>query len=223
MCGRFTLFAPYFDIIERFDIETAFEEQDYIPSYNIAPSQQVVALINDGTKNRLGYLRWGLIPPWAKDPKIGYKMINARSETLDEKPSFQNAYKKKRCIIPADSFYEWQKVGSEKVAMRFKLKSNELFGIAGLWESWTSKDGNVLNTCTVITTKPNPLVEKVHNRMPVMLRPEDEADWLNPSIKDTDFLGNILRPFDENQMEAYAVSSEVNSPKNNEKSLIIPI
>ena len=180
MCGRFTLFAPYFDIIERFDIETAFEEQDYIPSYNIAPSQQVVALINDGTKNRLGYLRWGLIPPWAKDPKIGYKMINARSETLDEKPSFQNAYKEKRCIIPADSFYEWQKVGQEKVAMRFKLKSNELFGIAGLWESWTSPEGNVLNTCTVITTKPNPLVEQVHNRMPVMLRPEDEADWLNP-------------------------------------------
>ncbi|WP_438311681.1 SOS response-associated peptidase [Sporosarcina sp. FA9] len=223
MCGRFTLFAPYFDIIERFDIETAFKEQDYIPSYNIAPSQQVVALINDGTKNRLGYLRWGLIPPWAKDVKIGYKMINARSETLDEKPSFRNAFKKKRCIIPADSFYEWQKVGPEKVAMRFKLKSNELFGIASLWESWTSPDGNVLNTCTVITTEPNPLVGKIHNRMPVMLRPEDEADWLNPSNQDIDFLGNILRPFDENLMEVYAVSSEVNSPKNNEESLIIPI
>lgn len=204
MCGRFTLFAPYFDIIERFDIETAFEEHDYIPSYNSAPSQQVVALINDGTKNRLGYLGWGLIPPWAKDDKIVYKMINARSETLDEKPSFRNAFQKKRCIIPADSFYEWQKKGTEKVAMRFKLKSNELFGIAGLWES-------------------NSLVEKVHNRIPVMLRPEDEADWLNLSIKDTDFLGNILRPFDEGQMEVYEVSSKVNSPKNNEKSLIIPI
>jgi len=223
MCGRFTLFAPYFDIIERFDIETAFEEHDYIPSYNSAPSQQVVALINDGTKNRLGYLLWGLILPWAKDDKIGYKMINARTETLDEKPSFRNAFQKKRCIIPADSFYDWQKKGPEKVAMRFKLKSNELFGFAGLWDSWTSPDGNVLHTCTVITTRPNSLVEKVHNRMPVILRPEDEADWLNPSIKDIDFLGNMLRPFDEGQMEVYEVSSKVNSPKNNEKSLIIPI
>ena len=114
MCGRFTLFAPYYEIIDRFDIESAFAESDYIPSYNIAPSQQVVAIINDGKKNRLGHLRWGLIPPWAKDEKIGYKMINARAETVAEKPSFRKAFQKQRCIIPADSFYEWQKEGREE-------------------------------------------------------------------------------------------------------------
>ena len=223
MCGRFTLFAPYYEIVERFNIEAAFEENDYIPSYNIAPSQQVVAVINDGVKNRLGYLRWGLIPPWAKDEKIGYKMINARAETVTEKPSYRNAFKNKRCIIPADSFYEWQKIDGGKVPMRIKLKTDGIFGIAGLWESWTSPEGKSIYTCTAITTQPNRLVEPIHNRMPVILRPEDEAAWLDPANKDSDFLGNMLKPFDESQMEAFAVSANVNSPKNNDHSLIVPV
>jgi len=223
MCGRFTLFAPYYEIIERFDIESAFSESDYIPSYNIAPSQQVVAIINDGRKNRLGHLRWGLIPPWAKDEKIGYKMINARAETVAEKPSFRKAFQKQRCILPADSFYEWQRKDGEKIPMRIKLKNDELFAIAGLWESWKSPDGKIIHTCTAITTEPNDLMKPIHDRMPVILRREDEAAWLDPQNIDVDFLGNMLQPFDERQMDAYSVSSAVNSPKNNEKSLIVPV
>ena len=223
MCGRFTLFAPYYEIIDRFDIESAFAENDYIPSYNIAPSQQVVAIINDGRKNRLGHLRWGLIPPWSKDEKIGYKMINARAETVAEKPSFRKAFQKQRCIIPADSFYEWQKEDGKKIPMRIKLKTDELFAIAGLWESWKSPEGKVIHTCTAITTEPNNLMKPIHDRMPVILKREDEAAWLDPRNNDIDFLGNMLLPFDERQMDAYSVSSAVNSPKNNEESLIVPV
>ncbi|MDW0117116.1 SOS response-associated peptidase [Sporosarcina thermotolerans] len=223
MCGRFTLFAPYYEIMERFRIEAAFEESDYVPSYNISPSQQVVAIINDGEKNRLGHLRWGLIPPWAKDEKIGYKMINARAETLAEKPSYRNAFSKKRCIIPADSFYEWQRKDGEKVPMRIKLKTDELFAIAGLWETWKSPDGKLIHTCTAITTEPNELVKPIHNRMPVILKKEDEGIWLDPKNTDIQTLGNLLKPFDKNQMNAYSVSSAVNSPKNNEESLILPV
>lgn len=223
MCGRFTLFAPYYEVIDRFDIESAFSESDYIQSYNIAPSQQVVAIINDGTKNRLGHLRWGLIPPWAKDGKIGYKMINARAETIAEKPSFRNAFTKQRCIIPADSFYEWQRKDGEKVPMRIKLKSDELFAIAGLWESWKSPEGKIIHTCTAITTEPNELVSPIHNRMPAILKKEEEKAWLNPIHTDIHFLGNMLRPFDKEQMNAYSVSAAVNSPKNNDASLIKPV
>lgn len=223
MCGRFTLFAPYYEIIDRFDIESAFAESDYIPSYNIAPSQQVVAIINDGRKNRLGHLRWGLIPPWAKDEKIGYKMINARAETVAEKPSFRKAFQKQRCIIPADSFYEWQKEDGKKIPMRIKLKTDELFAIAGLWESWKSPDGKTIHTCTAITTEPNNLMKPIHDRMPVILKKENEAAWLDPRNNDIDFLGNMLLPFDEGQMDAYSVSSAVNSPKNNEEALIVPV
>ncbi|MEK3933791.1 SOS response-associated peptidase [Sporosarcina sp. FSL W7-1349] len=223
MCGRFTLFAPYYEIVKRFDIESAFEESDYVPSYNIAPSQQVVAILNDGEKNRLGHLKWGLVPSWAKEEKIGYKMINARAETVAEKPSYRNAFKKRRCILPADSFYEWQRKDGDKIPMRIKLKGDGLFAIAGLWEAWRKPDGSMLYTCTAITTKPNGLMEPIHDRMPVILRKEDEAAWLDPKNEDIHFLGNMLKPFDEEQMEAYIVSSNVNSPKNNEESLIIPI
>lgn len=223
MCGRFTLFAPYYEIIDRFDIDSAFAESDYMPSYNIAPSQQVVAIINDGRNNRLGHLRWGLIPPWAKDEKIGYKMINARAETIAEKPSFRKAFQRQRCILPADSFYEWQRKNGEKIPIRIKLKNDDLFAIAGLWESWKSPDGKVIHTCTAITTEPNNLMKPIHDRMPVILKREDESAWLDPRNIDVDFLGNMLQPFDESQMDAYSVSSAVNSPKNNEESLIVPV
>jgi putative SOS response-associated peptidase YedK len=133
MCGRFTLFSTFETIKERFQIDSAFDEMDYQISYNIAPSQRVVAVINDGSKNRLGYLRWGLIPSWAKDERVGYKLINARSETLAEKPSFRKAYQNKRCLIVADSYYEWQQTLGRKIPMRIKLKNGEPFGMAGLY------------------------------------------------------------------------------------------
>ncbi|MCQ6280400.1 SOS response-associated peptidase [Bacillus sp. EB600] len=221
MCGRFTLFANYNDIIDRFDIQAAIQEELYLPSYNIAPSNSVLSVINDGTKNRLGFLRWGLIPPWAKDEKIGYKLINARAETLIVKPSFRDAYKKRRCIVIADSFYEWKRNQNKtKTPMRIKLKSNKLFAMAGLWERWKSPEGNTIYSCTVITTAPNELMKDIHDRMPVILRPENEKVWLNPVINELNSLNHLLEPLPEEMMEAYEVSSLVNSPKNNSPNLI---
>jgi putative SOS response-associated peptidase YedK len=221
MCGRFTLTASVDQLIDRFDIEYFLEQEDFLPSYNIAPSQSVVAVINNGRHNKMGYLRWGLIPPWAKDMSIGHKMINARSETLLEKPSFRTAYKKKRCLIIADSFYEWKRLDEKrKIPMRIKLKSEELFAMAGLWENWQSPEGKSIFSCTVITTTPNKLVEGIHDRMPVILRPEDERTWLDPNINDTRILEPLLTPLEEKWMEVYEVSSLVNSPKNNSIELI---
>jgi putative SOS response-associated peptidase YedK len=221
MCGRFTLTASIDQLINRFDIEQFLEQEDFQPSYNIAPSQSVVAVINNGRHNKMGYLRWGLIPPWAKDMSIGHKMINARSETLLEKPSFRTAYKKKRCLIIADSFYEWKRIDEKrKIPMRIKLKSEELFAMAGLWENWQSPEGKSIFSCTVITTNPNKLVEGIHDRMPVILRPEDESTWLDPSINDTRILEPLMTPLDEKLMEVYEVSPLVNSPKNNSIELI---
>lgn len=219
MCGRFTLFTDIEDIKDRFDIQGSFDEE-YQFSYNIAPSQSVLSVINDGTRNRLGYLRWGLIPFWAKDEKVGYKMINARAETIAEKTSFKNAYKKKRCLIIADSFYEWKKTPERKIPMRIKLKNHAPFGMAGIWESWKSPEGLSIYTCSVITTAPNELMTSIHDRMPVILKPEDEKDWLNPSNNDPAYLQQYLKSFDSEQMEAFEVSTDVNSTKKNSPNLI---
>lgn len=221
MCGRFTLTATFTEIIDRFDIEAAIQAELYAPNFNAAPSQSVLAVINDGKRNRLGYLKWGLIPSWSKDTKIGHKMINARAETLAEKPSFREAYKKRRCIIIADSFYEWKRHEDKtKTPMRIKLKSGDLFAMAGIWEQWKSPNGESIFTCSVITTKPNELVTEIHNRMPAILEQKNEKKWLNPTITNTDFLDTLLTPLSSEHMETYEVSSLVNSPKNNSIDLI---
>jgi putative SOS response-associated peptidase YedK len=221
MCGRFTLTATVDQLLDRFDVEFFLQEEEYFPNYNVAPSQSVLAVIHNGSHKRMGFLRWGLIPPWAKDMSIGYKMINARAETLSEKPSFRNAYKKKRCLIVADSFYEWKRIDSKnKTPMRIKLKSDELFAMAGLWESWKSPEGKLIYSCSVITTQPNELVQDIHDRMPVILKPEDEKIWLDPAITDTSKLQPLLKPLEHSLMEAYEVSPLVNSPKNNSIQLI---
>ncbi|MGG3571418.1 SOS response-associated peptidase [Bacillus gobiensis] len=221
MCGRFTLYSDFDDILNRFDIELSNLEYDYVQSYNIAPSQQILSVINDGSKNRLGHLRWGLLPPWSKDEKIGYKMINARSETLAEKPSFKKPLQSKRCIIPADSFYEWKRIDSKtKLPMRIKLRSAKLFSFAGLWEKWNSPKGEMIYSCTIITTNSNDLMSPIHDRMPVILTPETEAQWLNPKNKNIEDLQKLLVPYEAKDMEAFQVSSEVNSPKNNSPELI---
>ncbi|ALC82339.1 MULTISPECIES: SOS response-associated peptidase [Bacillus] len=221
MCGRFTLYSDFDDILNRFDIELSNLEYDYVQSYNIAPSQQILSVINDGSKNRLGHLRWGLLPPWSKDEKIGYKMINARSETLAQKPSFKKPLQSKRCIIPADSFYEWKRIDSKtKLPMRIKLRSAKLFSFAGLWEKWNSPKGEMIYSCTIITTNSNDLMSPIHDRMPVILTPETEAQWLNPKIKNIEDLQKLLVPYEAKDMEAFQVSSEVNSPKNNSPELI---
>ncbi|AIM15019.1 SOS response-associated peptidase [Neobacillus sedimentimangrovi] len=221
MCGRYTLTATMEQIMDRFDIQAFLDEENFVPNYNIAPSQNVLAIINDGNSNRMGFLKWGLIPPWAKDPSIGNKLINARAETISEKPSFRHAFKNKRCLIIADGFYEWKRNSDHsKTPMRIKLKSDSLFGMAGIWEQWKSPNGKSVFTCSIITTTPNELMIDIHNRMPVILKREDEKAWLDPTIKDTKLLKEFLVPFDPNQMEAYQVSSLVNSPKNNSIELI---
>ena len=219
MCGRYSLFADFRIIEERFG-EATFDEEDYEESYNIAPSQMVLSVINDGKKNRLGYLKWGLVPPWAKDSKIGFKMINARAETVHEKPSFREAFKKRRCLIVADSFYEWKRTEERKIPMRIKMKNDELFAMAGLWESWKDDKGDLVHTCTILTTEPNDLMSSIHDRMPVILKQEDEQKWLNPSLKHMDELRPLLIPLDDGLLEAYEVSDKVNSPKNNVPELI---
>ena len=220
MCGRFTLTAEFHEIIDRFAIEAAIADELYQESYNVAPSQSVLSVINDGEKNRLGYLKWGLIPSWSKDEKIGSKLINARGETLAEKPSFRDAFRKRRCLVLADSFYEWKRhENGTKTPMRIRLKSNEVFAMAGIWERW-KKGNDTIFTCTVITTSPNELMSDIHDRMPVILHKDDEQTWLNPKVQDFQLLSQYLQPFPQELMEAYEVSSLVNSPKNNQPQCI---
>ncbi|MFT8316805.1 MAG: SOS response-associated peptidase [Sporolactobacillus sp.] len=223
MCGRYTLIAPFVLLIERFNTPKHIDETDYQPAYNIAPGQKILAVINDGTNNRLGYLHWGLIPPWAKDKRIGYKLMNARAESLAEKPSFRSAFLQKRCLIIADSFYEW-KHDTEKKKMktpfRFQLKSGELFAMAGLWERWQSPQGEQLFSCTIITTVANERMAPIHDRMPVILRKEDESLWLNPNLHAPADLNRLLKPYDAELMEAYPVDQAVNKVKNNYPELL---
>ncbi|WP_026678661.1 SOS response-associated peptidase [Fictibacillus gelatini] len=216
MCGRFTLFSNPKEIAERFSIMNMF---DLTPRYNIAPGQEILAVVCDRERNKAGYLRWGLVPSWANDPKIGYKMMNARGETVDEKPAFKRLLKRRRCLVIGDSFYEWKKSGDKKIPMRIKLKSGEPFAFAGLWDRWQQED-KVITSCTIITTAPNQLMKGIHDRMPVILPKEKEAIWLDRSIEDSDVLKSLLLPYDSEQMEAFEVSALVNSPHNDGESLI---
>lgn len=221
MCGRFTLVSDMDLILHRFKL--AYTDVEHAPRYNIAPSQQVLAIISDGKERRIGHLKWGLIPHWAKDERIGYKMINARAETLAEKPSFKHLFKRRRCLIPADGFYEWKKENGKKTPMRIRLKSGEPFAFAGLWSRWVSPDGRDVYSCTIVTTRPNRLMETIHDRMPVILRPEGEEVWLDKSIEEPELLHNFLEPYDADEMEAYEVSTIVNSPKHNDPQCIEPV
>ncbi|MGG0655482.1 SOS response-associated peptidase [Rummeliibacillus pycnus] len=222
MCGRFSLFAAYENLISEFDIQQMFAEEYYEESYNIAPTHthNIVSIINDGTKNRMGYLKWGLIPSWAKDDKMASKMINARSETVNEKPSFKKSFYQRRCIIPMDSFYEWKREGKEKTPMRIKMKNDSLFAVAGLWDTWNAPSGEAIHTCTILTTEPNELMSEIHDRMPVILPKEQRSIWLNTSIQNTEILKSLLVPYHTVEMMAYEVSSKVNSSKNNSLELI---
>jgi putative SOS response-associated peptidase YedK len=217
MCGRFS-FSEFDGIGERFLIEPPTLK----PNYNVAPSQDVPVIIYDGS-NRLAMFRWGLIPFWAKDPSIGNKMINARAETVDEKPSFKHSLQRKRCLVLADGFYEWKKEGSTKRPHRISLKNKDLFGFAGLWDTWKSPAGDIINSCSIITTSPNELMAVIHNRMPVILPREVEQLWLDQGITDSHFLKSLLKPYPADLMIAYEVSTLVNSPKNNGPECLAPV
>lgn len=216
MCGRFQLSVKGKQISERFNVEV-FDEL-YKPNYNCAPSQKLPVITNS-QPHSLSYFRWGLIPFWAKDPKFGYRNINARSETISSKPSFKNAFKKRRCLIPANGFYEWRK-DENKTPFRIFLHDEKLFAIAGIWEAWKDAENKIINSFSIITTEPNSLCRDIHNRMPVILKPEDELSWLSENNEES--LKKLLVPFDPGKMNAYPISKEVNSPKNNRSELILP-
>ncbi|MAP39061.1 MAG: hypothetical protein CL879_05510 [Dehalococcoidia bacterium] len=195
----------------------------WVPSFNIAPTQEVLAVTNDGSENRPELMRWGLVPSWANDLKIGNRMINARSETLAEKPSFRTAFKRRRCLIPADGFYEWKREGKAKKPMLITANPGGLFAFAGLWETWKQPDDSWLLTCAIITTSANEFMKSIHDRMPVILPRESEASWLDPEEQDTAMLSELLLPYDSDRMEAYEVSTLVNSPRNNFPEVIEPV
>jgi putative SOS response-associated peptidase YedK len=221
MCGRFTLTVDPGQLQEAFPWVDIPDE--ITPRYNIAPSQPIAVVPNNG-ENRLDYFNWGLIPFWAKDPKIGNRMINARSETLAEKPSFRGSFKYKRCLVLADGFYEWRKDpgASAKTPMYIHMKDNKPFAFAGLWDSWHSKDGSEIKSCTIITTEPNSLIANIHSRMPVILPPDTYSEWLHEGEYDQGLLNSFLQPYPSDNLEAYPVSRHVNSPQNDSPECIIP-
>jgi len=220
MCGRFTLTADLDDLAERFSFQVA--NLSFKPRYNIAPSQQVLAVIG-AEERRGGLLRWGLIPSWAKDPSMGDRMINARAETVAEKPSFRRALQKRRCLVLADGFYEWKAEGKKKTPLYIALKNHQPFGFAGLWETWKSLEGETIHSCTIITTTPNALMESIHTRMPVILPRDAEAAWLDRAIEAPERLLPLLIPYSAKDMDAYAVSPAVNSPRNDSPACIEPL
>jgi putative SOS response-associated peptidase YedK len=221
MCGRFVLRASPQNLQTLFNLE---EAPITAPRYNIAPTQPVLAVRANphGGLRETTYLNWGLIPFWAKDPKIGSRMINARSETAAEKPSFRAAFKYRRCIVPVDGFFEWRKEGGGKQPYLIGLDSGEVFGIAGLWEHW-EQEGSVIESCTLLTTDANEFLAPLHHRMPVILDPQDYDEWLDPSVQKGDTLLHLMRPFSNEQMRAVAVSRIVNNPRNDEPGCVEPV
>lgn len=225
MCGRYTLHQKNEKIAKRFNLAVA---PDTIhENYNVAPGQMMPVITEDEQGRHLEFMNWGFVPTWAKDPKIGYKLINARSESIFEKPMWRGVIKRKRAIIPADGFYEWKRLDNSKTRKQpfyIHPKQTDLFGFAGIWETWKDASGQELKTYSIITTEPNKEMRAVHDRMPVILQKEDEDSWLSPVHNDDrGVIEALLHPYEDNGLEIYKVSSDVNAVKNNDKKLIYPL
>ncbi|SEQ49931.1 SOS response-associated peptidase [Piscibacillus halophilus] len=216
MCGRFTFVANPEEVMEEYQLELPF---DFPVRYNIAPTQDILTIINDGERNRAGNMRWGLIPFWAKDKTIGNKMINARVETADEKPSFKRLMERRRCLILADSFYEWKKDGIGKRPMRIKVTDRQIFTFAGLWDRWKQGEEELV-TCTILTKEANDFMSDIHHRMPVILPKSHEQDWLEFNLKNATDMKNFALSLPEEELEAYEVSQYVNNPRNDDEHCI---
>ncbi|MFC0523557.1 SOS response-associated peptidase [Pontibacillus salicampi] len=217
MCGRYTLLADELEILKAYGIEHTLD--DFAPRYNVAPGQQVLSIIDDGNHNRAGYLTWGLVPSWSKDPKVGYKMINARSETAHEKPSFKRLLQRKRCLILADSFYEWQRTEDGKQPMRISQEGKPFFAFAGLWDRWRTEDRELV-TCTILTKEANAFMEPIHHRMPIILPKEDEAWWMEQEERDPSLMYDYLQSVDVPDLQSYPVSTHVNNPRHEDEQCI---
>lgn len=222
MCGRFTLQITPEMLAEIFGLSET--PQSLAPRYNIAPTQQIpiIRQLADSA-NHLSFAHWGLIPSWAKDKSIGNHMINARAETVHEKPSFRHAVKYRRCLIPSSGFFEWRKDGNIKIPLYIHLKDSSPMVYAGLWESWKSPEGDNLESCTILTTAANKLIEPLHDRMPVILHPQEYNHWLNRDITDPAEFQTLYHPYPAETMDAYEVSTEVNNPRNDSPSCIAKV
>jgi putative SOS response-associated peptidase YedK len=222
MCNRYrlTYAKPY--LAERFEATGEIEDG---PRYNIAPTQQVVTVSKEGGKKnrKLTAMRWGLVPSWAKDMSIGTQTLNARSETVTTKPAFRDSILMKRCLIPADGFYEWRKVGPVKQPYCFEVGEGEVFAFAGLWAEWTSPDGEIIESCTILTTVANSLVAEIHDRMPVIVPPDKYDVWLDPDVNDFEAIRDILKPYDANLMRRYPVSRKLNNSKIDDAESAMPV
>lgn len=220
MCGRFAQRTPTKTLAREFQVD---EITDIEPRYNIAPAQDILSIRRTDEGREAALLKWGLVPSWAKDVSIGAKLINARSETVTEKPSFREAFKRRRCIIPLDGFYEWQRKGDRKQPYFFLMRDEHPFGFAGLWEKWRDADGQALETCTILTTEANEVLRSIHDRMPVILHPDDYELWLGGDARELDFVKELLRPYPGEEMVGYPVSTLINSPYGQGAELIKPM
>ncbi len=222
MCGRFTLHSRLNQILQQFAIEMA--DIAFEPRYNIAPTQSAPVIRIQNGMRRLDLLRWGLVPSWAKDLSIGSRMINARAETIAEKPSFRSAFKRKRCLVPADGYYEWVREGKRKQPFLIRTTDSGPFAMAGLWESWRSKDSpqtrGSVESFTVITTNANEATCDVHDRMPVILDEEQQQIWLDGSIENANVLQDLLVPYDSSRTKLQPVSTRVNSVKHDDPACL---
>jgi putative SOS response-associated peptidase YedK len=217
MCGRY-VFNPDDHFYERWDVDEP--EAALRPSYNVAPGMIMPVITKEG-RVHLQEMKWGLIPFWAKDPKIGYRTINARSEDVATKPSFRGPFKNKRCLVPANGFYEWGTINNERTPYYFKLKSGQMMAFAGLYDEWKDVEGKVFKTFTILTTQANKVVGKIHDRMPVILHKEDEDTWADSTQLDMLKLSALLQPYADSEMESYPVSKAVNSPKSADTEALI--
>lgn len=221
MCGRFSLGTPATTLAAQFEL---FEVPAWVPRYNIAPTQQAPTVVRATLHPARQFTlhRWGLIPPWAKDPGIGSQLINARAETVATKPAFRKAFRERRCLILADGFYEWQRLGRHKQPFYIRMRDGWPFAFAGLREHWEGSEGVAIDSCTILTTTANELVGTLHERMPVILTPEDFGLWLDPGVQEIERLQSLLRPYPSEEMTAYPVSTRVNNPTNDSPECVEP-
>lgn len=222
MCGRFSLGASATTLVTQFDLASL---PAWSPRYNIAPTQEVLAVLKtcESSSRRPRLLRWGLVPPWADDPRIGNRLINARAETVATKPAFRRAFRECRCLILANGFYEWQRQGRRKQPFCIRMRDGRPFAFAGLWEHWDAPDGSPVESCTIITTTPNDLIGQIHNRMPVILAPEDYDLWLEPAVQEVQRIQSLLRPYPAEDITAFPVSTRVNNAANDSPECLEPV
>ena len=223
MCGRYRLSRRKQVVEQYFDCPS--DEPDWVLRYNIAPTQLVPVILQNPKEpvRELSIMRWGLIPSWSKDSSVAASLINARPETAHEKPAFRDALKSRRCLIPADGFYEWMRTGKAKQPYCFEVNEGELFAFAGIWDRWTDPSGNWIKTCSILTTSPNAVTSAVHDRMPVILDPDGYDRWLDPGMSNVSEISLLLKPYDARLMRCYPVSSRINHVANDDEECSRPV